>query len=454
MNGRDREDGGLGGKINVYGLGVKGVNVTKSPIHLDESEIVSAQNAVFDTENLEGGLAMRKGFAKLNSAALAGSVQGMIGVPLPATITRTLYYSLKAASGNGWRKTTDGVTFADAPVLGRVAQPSKFGAATTYLTPWQAAVYNGRLYYPGDDYTLNSSQPTVRVYDSLIDQDYKLFDIPLPVAGGAQAFSQGITSIILHNEKIYVAVYDNSNGTEPYGRIFEFNPITQTVTQVGNAFGLTQTAPKYTLPPIMVSHQGYLWIAGFFTTTGGGTATISRIRPGIDRNWSVVASFDLQMYPTAAASYKGELYIATYSDAISHGKVYRLSTGNVLTTSDQFTAGLGGATGNGYYGLCVFNGELYASNKIQSGGSQSSVIRKFNGSTWATDVDVTATLAKNLTFQTTPMAVFQNALFVLITDDSGGADSCILKRTTGGTWSVLEDAQEAWGHLGELVTIS
>lgn len=66
----------------VYNLGQGGVNVDKSSLHNDDTELRQAQNAIRDPLGVEGGLKNRPGLTKFNLVAAAGAVLGGIGVPL------------------------------------------------------------------------------------------------------------------------------------------------------------------------------------------------------------------------------------------------------------------------------------------------------------------------------------------------------------------------------------
>ena len=65
----------------INGLGLKGVNVDLSPLHLDDLHLRKAQNAISDPLGVEVGITKRPGLIKFNSSAAAGSILGGIGVP-------------------------------------------------------------------------------------------------------------------------------------------------------------------------------------------------------------------------------------------------------------------------------------------------------------------------------------------------------------------------------------
>lgn len=72
------------GKINVLGLGTKGVNIVKSPIEMDDNELRSAQNAEPSKTLGFPGLTKRDGLIAAAASSLNGSpVRGGVGLPLP-----------------------------------------------------------------------------------------------------------------------------------------------------------------------------------------------------------------------------------------------------------------------------------------------------------------------------------------------------------------------------------
>lgn len=68
--------------LTIYDLGKDGVNVDRSDLHILDTEVRQAQNAIHDPLGAEGGLKNRPGLTKFNSVAGAGSVVGGVGVPL------------------------------------------------------------------------------------------------------------------------------------------------------------------------------------------------------------------------------------------------------------------------------------------------------------------------------------------------------------------------------------
>jgi hypothetical protein len=80
--------------IKIYTFGLKGVNVDKDPIELEDDELQQAQNAVTDVLSGTAALRNRPGLIPFNDRTAAGSVLGGIGVPLVDTKTAAISHTI------------------------------------------------------------------------------------------------------------------------------------------------------------------------------------------------------------------------------------------------------------------------------------------------------------------------------------------------------------------------
>lgn len=71
-----------GKRVVVDQFGVKGVNVDKNPLELDQSELTKGQNCVSDPSSGRASLRKRPGLIAFTTSLMAGVVLGGIGVPL------------------------------------------------------------------------------------------------------------------------------------------------------------------------------------------------------------------------------------------------------------------------------------------------------------------------------------------------------------------------------------
>ena len=227
----------MAGKLNVYDLGQGGVNTSKSPVHLDTTELTKGQNAILDTAGVEGGLLKRGGMPRLNSVAMNGSINGAIHVPVAeeSAKTETLYVGLEVTSGsNTWRTSTDGSAWSFATSPSKCAQDNKRSNAGLNAEPplRLCAQLDGRLYYATDGYTAHSNSghgpPPLRVFDGTNDEP--VASVPYNPSVGDTTNVKMITDIIAANKRIYFASFDGSGGPT---RVFEVAPGSGQITQIG-----------------------------------------------------------------------------------------------------------------------------------------------------------------------------------------------------------------------------
>ena len=179
----------MAGKIAIYNLGQLGVDVVKSPVHIDDGAFTKAQNVQVDPSGGIGGIRKRDGMARLNSAALAGSVTGMIGLPLQnqSLLTRWFYAPFDDHGGvatGAWRRSSNGTTWSTVAVGGSPATPASIAVATLTTTatigvplasmPWTAL--GNVLYYPSNDYTAGTNDPPIRGFDGT--NDWAFLSVP------------------------------------------------------------------------------------------------------------------------------------------------------------------------------------------------------------------------------------------------------------------------------------
>lgn len=370
-----------------------------------------------------GGLRKRRGLTKLNSVAAAGSIAGAIGVPIavgtagneiPAVDPSTrLFLQARRASGTtaGWNTSTD--LFVTSPTTGG---PDGYDANATprmpdYLWPAMAdnagdtqghykaaysgrpgCMYNNRFYYAGNDYTYLTTAPTIRMYDGT--QDSLLGRVPSRVGVVAQAV---IDMIVGGDSFIYFTVLDSgvSSANTLKTRIFQLDPESGAITQIGSPFPLTPETVR--VPFTLCWHQGRLWTR----TIGGGISAVSQrvyyFRIGVDSEWVLDAT---EAFESGAimASYQGQLFTGTRVDTASAAKIRVRSTLGVYSTSLTVALNEGGSVpvipsafgyGNHFGSAAVFNGNLYASwydgqvTASTTTGSRYMRIYKFNGTAWS-----------------------------------------------------------------------
>jgi len=439
----------MAGKLNVYDLGQGGVNTSKSPVHLDTTELTKGQNAVLDTAGAQGGIRTRGGLPKLNSVAMQGKINGAIHVPIAdeSAKTSTLYAGIEVTSGsNTWRSTTDGTTWGFVTSPAKVQQASKLTGAgfQNHRLMNTCATLNGKLYYPADGYTqfngAGHQPPPLRVFDGTTDEPFGT--VPYNPSEGDTTNSYCILDIIAANGKIYFTSADGGASTNDPARVFEGDPATGQITQIGPEIGGGATGYGVGWP--LAWYNSRLWV-GVGTVSG----QVLSIRPGLDTAWVVETTAGGGAFIGGFGVYKGLLYAGTVNSASAPLVLVRSSLG-VWSTSD--TGPGGPAVGNSlYHSFTVYNDELYAVY-FDNDTVTSILVRKFDGTTWTTDEDITGSFPLSATLQRPgQMIVFGANMYLAMTEAGGSGTPAtpgggILKNASG-TWSKV-DACSARGFLG------
>ncbi len=394
----------MGGKLNVYGLGSLGVNVDANAVNLEDGELTKAQNVIHDPVGSGGGIRKRPGLTKVNSIAAAGSIVGAINVPLTRPSTRKFFFGRRVnSSTGGWNVSTD--EFATAATTGG---PDGYDADGTPRVPdkvWTSlantsdrqfafagrpmVTYKNRIYYAGNDYTLGTTAPTIRMYDGTVD--FELVTLPYnPDIGSTVAASAILCMIVGGDGNIYLSTYDGGSysANTVKGRIFQFNPENGVLQQLGARFPTDGARSIYGL----AWHMGRLWTGTF---TGGVTASQKTyfIRPGIDTAWTQESASAGANGPlTELVSFQGQLYFLSMADAGSAAVIRLRNTAGTYSTAKTPLLNEGGVvpvmTDFGSYNhwgtAILFNGGLYASyfNWNAGGTERHARIYKFDGTSW------------------------------------------------------------------------
>lgn len=322
------------GQLNIYNLGKLGVNVDKSPIHLEDGELTSAQNAVPDKHGADGALCKRWGLVKHAASVAAGSILGFLGAPLgsgPGTGTddATSYYLGQV--GGTYVASTD--SFSSRTATSVIAAP---------VNTVVSVMLNGKMFY--------ASGTTLRVFDGVKDALFcNLGESPLFVGA-----LRGL---------IYVSTTS--------GFVYE-------VDAVGRLERVGAALPGSYLPGALVYHQNDLYAA---CSKAGSVSTLYRIRRNVATSataWTL--DFSSVVVDTAIgnmASFKGLLYMVTNTPNTTASIVYQRSAAGVHTAVDT------GGVSSGANDITVFKGKLYV--HWDHGSTNDSLIRRTSdGTSWAT----------------------------------------------------------------------
>lgn len=433
------------GKVNLYGLGTAGVNVVKSPLHLEDNELTKAQNAMPDRLSGLGSIRKREGLVAFTTGAMAGAVRGIAAVPLALPSIRTLhvgaittpqfFYDIALPGFSG---TNNNTVMPRAQVWSSTAGSFSGGFQSqdgNFALIQPAATLNGIFYYP-----LQSPRGVLVAYDGR--RSYEVCRFPNCAAVGP---------IFLYNGLLYVGVM--GSGVDNF--IYQVDPGTGQMEIIGSS---TTFSAASEILASGCDFLGKIWIGVSEASQG----RLYSIRPD-ESSWTLErsAAAGVNTY-TSVAMYKGNLYAATAAAAGTAAIIEQRTPAGVWSTTRT-----GGASAelNYFDGLQVFDGNLYAiyssASQFAGGTGDSSFtceLHKFDGSSWSVDRDLGASDSIVVPLG---KAVTADTLFYATWRDPGGASPYqsgrILKRTTGGVFSTVAlgagGAQpQNFGFTGELGT--
>lgn len=446
------------GKLNVYDMAEKGVNTTKSPLHLNDGELTKAQNWQTDPTLADGCIRRRDAMSKLNGSALAGSVKGLIALPLPSefTTTRVFYAPIDDGTTNTWRTSSNGsswatitdatlrkcATTAHANSVGAIYEGSLRGVGTF-------ASLGGKIYFPGDDYNSpedasTDTPPTVYSWDGT--NAIKLFVVPRNPYADTDCYA--VTSIVPYSAtELLVSVFDiNSGGSTRHSRVLLYNLLDGSLEQLGPE---TDIRGGIFTPFV---YQGRVWVAPANFVIGE-TIAILWVRPG-DPAWTSDANFEgAAVGGVSMAQFLGNLYMGTHSTASVVARIRKRTSSTAVWSSVFSTDGSG--TGQYVGPLIVTADGLTLLAYANFGGGSAPVIRivsSTDGSSWSTDLDVVADLGAGYTVSGTPYLDSDGSIYwPLRKSDNTGF---IKKRTSAGSWSTVDTIDNLRGPLTALRTVS
>lgn len=419
----------------IMDLGGLGVNVVKAPYHLDDRELLKAQNAEYRFDQGEGELSQRPGMSRINDTAVSTPAVSIFDVPLKSQLEYTAYViaAYNAAATHNWRKSTDGTTWTDDDTPGKTL--GNYASVAWFKDFPKATTLNNKLYFVDSSFRVIEYDGTTASILGTIPQN--------PTTG---ANPVGLMDIITDGiGDLWLAVLD-ATATEPDlpGRVLRFNPAARVFTQVGASFAQPGTPDG--APSALCFFKGLL-VCGTYTGTTSTNAcgiwyiqnpyTVGTSTSSVDNSNSWLAAETLaagHVAITSLAVYKERLYIATArGDAVASTVRVCSETGTSSTVS---RTGPAATALNAYTQLYVFNGELYAG--WGDPGTTAARIEKYDDSSWTNDQTFATT---DVVGQMVRFPIGTGSLYVVLckTGNVSNTTSSIRKRTTGGTWSNVDD---------------
>lgn len=433
------------GKLNVFKLGTGGINLVKDPLHLSDDEVAQAQNAEIQSDvNVggEGALTKRGGLAVLNSAALAGAVYGMVGIPILTTYTRTLYVARGTATSDTFATTTTGSNYTLSASALAWAVQTKWSDENADRDAHRGAAFKTFIIYPGNNYTKNTDNPEIAIWDSTTAQLVERIQIG-PSGNGSPPYA--ITDMITANGKVYFGVHDpGGTGANIAGRVMVYDPITGSVTQVLAAFGPGTNEITGGAPSALAWYQGQLFVGLNGSLTTNGIGKIVRAYVDVDTTWTTDVS-NLTSHIATLGVFKGDLFAGSMSSATTGASIYRRTSSTAAWTAVATDAG--GAGGSGHYAsLVVYNDEIYAA-EYHSTTPIIHIVKSTDGTTWSTARDVDSLdggVAGNLPGNS---GTYGADLFFVFRSTTATATDGFVMRLSSGTWTKASTANYNGGLL-------
>ncbi len=431
----------MGGQVNNHNFGGDGVNIVKDPLQMGDSEASQLQNAELVPDQTLGGqgsLSKRGGLIALTSA-LAGSILGMISLPLQTIYTRTLVLGQGTEDSDTFLQSTDGTNFTQLSTPLRPARTeNKYkdplsGQTVLNNCSRRGASYKQQVFYVGDDYTVGTTNPPIDSWDGT--NAVEMFRIPIGQnSDGTPPIA--VTDMLAANGKIYFCLVELEASASAFhaGRVMEFNPQTNTLRQVANAIGpqTGEVDDDDGIPSCLAWYQGKLWMG--LHASNSGVADVGAVYwcyPDVDTSWTVDVS-NLNSKPNSLVEFKGNLIAAcSYSDG--NGDIIRRlsSTGAWTNVSSQATTDFMMLRVN------TFNNKVYCVRFSDSGAGDTEIMESSDGATWASVRDVQTDDAGGVEVRPVGAIQYGDDLFyafesVNYADDDN--DGFIL-RLRSGTWS-------------------
>lgn len=265
---------------------------------------------------------------------------------------------------------------------------------------------------------------------------------PVAAIGVTSGDAIGVLDLITDGVSLYVAVLDAVGADpSPTGRILQLAPATGAWTQIGSTFVTSSgngTASAFAM------YDGALVYGTATGITSGNTSYLAGTGTPLPAGgFPEVHTTAASQMTCSLAVFQGILY-AGYASLVAGTAAIVAKRTPVATWATSLTA-VATAQFNGYTSLGVFNGSLFAGWTSGGGATAANIKSTLDGTTW------TAEITLGVGEVPCQMVTFGGNLYVVCGRTGVGYNTTtrILKRTTAGTWSAVDDpADDFAGCLG------
>lgn len=251
----------------------------------------------------------------------------------------------------------------------------------------------------------------------------------------------GVADVVTDGSSLYAAVIDQNNADPVvYGRILQFNPVSQTWTQIGASF---PTASGNGAAGTLAFYDGALNYGTYIGVAAANTSYLTSTAMPLPAGGIVeVHTTAVSQMPTAMAVFNGVLYAAYVMFSAVAAIIVKRVAGATWSTA---RTGPASAMYNAYTSMGVFNGKLFAGWTSGDGATASRIESTPDGATWTNELTLATT---DVVCQ---MVTFNGCLFVVLGKTLAGYNTTtkILRRTAAGVWSTVDDpSDDLAGCLG------
>jgi hypothetical protein len=417
-------------KINLYGLGDKGVDLVSTPLHADPNSWRQLQNAEFSNVEGLGGVKKRGGLLKLNTDALnsGASIQALFNMPLeteafdvvpgPASIVYDLLASFEEG-GAAWRGSSDGTTFAAVGAMTQSLNAQASDVATVRL--------NGVLYFASDI----GGTPKIYSWDgATLATEVASFPIGPAAATATAIFPNSMTSFD-------GVVYLLAQYTDIVTRLISFTPS-------GAAAIVTSDTTTITGAYKLAGALGRLWLLTI------SDAKVYRMIPGTDVAWTLDHTFTgTSTIGQAITGGTNALVVSTRNDFDDESTLWQSSAFGVWTAAKTITEVDVGPSIR-FFVILFDDASTFIALYSNKDDVAEMWISEDAGLTWTLDADISA-LFSALTIAAAQMTLSQGVFFngfwflPFSNLDTDGPLAFIAKRTAPATWVAIEDTKAIGG---------
>jgi hypothetical protein len=308
---------------------------------------------------------------------------------------------------------------------GRPKNPRPWTSIAAWTTkslggsPAASAMLDGHMVYAGEEYTVGSTYPPIRIFDGSFDRE--LCRLPPTTAN---LVPQAVISMLAANGTVYLSSFDTGTTSADWaGRVFSLDILSGVVTPLGAVFAAGE------MPYALCWHMGRLWCG-----TNNGIGTVGKVysfRPEIDTAWVLDHSLATETAGgvDSMASYGGLLYVGSDNAAAAFAKVLVRSALGVYSTSLTATGGTA-VINNGFRAMREFESNLYVTF-WNADTPNISKIYKFDNASWTTAYTAASTTLR-------PFITFfesQEELFAIA--GGSGLSGALIRTADGATWTNL-----------------